>query len=164
MCRGGECFGVLGSAFRFEGADLVDCFAQAGAAVSLHAHGALQEPFSGHVGCSAGCFAAAEVFAPLPLPFGGDAGEEAAFGERADCFCEVCVVDPDAVSVVDVADGGAVDDEVSVWVGDGVVAVHGVSLGCRCLFGVVGVVVGAGVELGFFAELFKCVLEDQGVE
>jgi hypothetical protein len=32
------------------------------------------------------------------------------------------------------------------------------------LFGVVGVVVGAGVELGFFAELFKCVLEDQGVE
>ena len=89
-----------------------------------------------------------EVFAPLPLPFGGDAGEEAAFGERSDCVCEVCVVDPDAVCVVEVADGGAVDGEVGVW----------------CLFGVVGVVVGAGVELGFFAELFKCVLEDQGVE
>ena len=131
MCRGGECFGVLGSAFRFEGADLVDCVSKArvAVAVSLHAHGALQEPFSDQVGCGAGCFAAAEVFAPFALPFGGDAGEEAAFGERSDCFCEVCIVDPDAVSVVDVADGGAVDGEVSVWVGDWVVAVHGVSLG-----------------------------------
>ena len=73
-------------------------------------------------------------------------------------------MDPDAVCVVDVADGGAVDGEVGVWCCDRVVAVHGVSLGCGCLFGVVGVVVGAGVELGFFAELFKCVLEDQGVE
>ncbi len=93
---------------RFEGADLVDCFAEAGVAfaVSLHAHGALQEPFSGHVGCSAGCFAAAEVFAPLPLPLVGDSGKEAAFGERADCGCEVCVVDPDAVFDVEVADGG----------------------------------------------------------
>lgn len=73
-------------------------------------------------------------------------------------------MDPDAVVDVEVADGGAVDGEVSVWVGDWVVAVHGVSLGCGCLFGVVGVVVGSGVKLGFFAELFKCVLEDQGVE
>ncbi len=37
--------------------------------------------------------------------------------------------------------GGAVDGEVGVWCCDRVVAVHGVSLGCGCLFGVVGVVV-----------------------
>ena len=117
MCRGGECFGVLGSAFCFEGADLVDCVSKArvAVAVALHAHGALQEPFSDQVGYGAGCFAAAEVFAPLPLPFGGDADEEAAFGECSDCFCEVCIVDPDAVVDVEVADGGAVDGEV--WSG-----------------------------------------------